>query len=287
MGLIFIALSVGCSLTLAQILKLAENRKMNVLKVLVMNYLAGFVISLFNTPEFSAVTPFNPVINGWLIGMAVLLGLVFIGNLVVYSKSIDIVGMGVSITAMRMSLVFPIAASLFVFGEQIASVRYLGIILALFSLVLMVPRINGKSLSGISHAWLPVLIFLMTGIADTGMKVYERLFSSQISEQLFMGGIFFVSFLTGVLILLKREKLHFNLTEIGFGVITGIVNLYSSIFLLYALKMIPGSIVFPLVNVSLVILGTLIGVWFWKDKPSLKQWAGLLIAIISIVLLLG
>ncbi len=119
------------------------------------------------------------------------------------------------------------------------------------------------------------------------MKVYERLFSNQISEQLFMGGIFFVSFLTGVVILLKRDKLHFSLKEIVYGIVTGIVNLYSSIFLLYALKMIPGSIVFPLVNVSLVILGTLIGVWFWKDKPSLKQWAGLLIAIISIVLLLG
>lgn len=287
MGLFFIILSVVCSLTIAQILKLAENRKMNVLKVLVMNYLAGFLISLVNAPELFALHQAVPGISGWLYAMAILLGLVFIGNLLVYSKSIDIVGMGVSITAMRMSLVFPIAASLFIFGEHIASIRYLGIILALFSLLLMVPRINGKSISGISHAWLPVLIFLMTGIADTGMKVYERIFSQQLSEQLFMGGIFFISFLVGMAILLKRGKLHFSFTEIGYGIATGIVNLYSSIFLLYALKMIPGSIVFPLVNVTLVVLGTLIGVWFWKDKPSLKQWAGLLIAIISIVLLLG
>ncbi|MEX0844074.1 MAG: hypothetical protein WD022_02290 [Balneolaceae bacterium] len=287
MGLIYIALSVICSLAIAQILKLAENRELNILKILVCNYLAGFLISFFNSREFSVFPNSTPEINIWLILLALILGFVFIGNMVAYSKSIHRVGMGVSITAMRMSLVFPIAASLFVFGETLASIRYLGIILALASLVLMVPRIKTRSISGLSDAWLPILIFLMTGIADTGLKVYERLFEQEISEDLFISGIFFVSFIIGMGILIKRKQIHFSFTEIGYGIATGIVNLYSSIFLLYALKLIPGSVVFPLVNVSLVVLGTLIGIWFWKDKPSVKQWSGLAIAIISIVLLLG
>lgn len=287
MGLAFIALSVSCSLVIAQILKLAENRKLDILKILVCNYLAGFLISLFNSREFSVFPEISSGFSTWLIVLSLILGVVFIANMVVYSKSIDRVGMGVSIAAMRMSLVFPIAVSLFVFGESIASIRYFGIILALASLLLMVPRIRTKSISGFSDAWLPILIFLMTGIADTGLKVYERLFSHQVSEDLFISGIFFISFLVGTGILLKRKQFRFTIKEAGYGIATGIVNLYSSIFLIYALKLIPGSIVFPLVNVSLVVLGTLIGVGFWKDKPSIKQWSGLAIAIISIILLLG
>ena len=287
MGLLFIALSISCSLSIAQILKLAENRKLDVLKILVCNYLAGFLISLFNSKEFSVFPEVSPNPEIWLIILAGVLGITFIAYMVVYSRSIDRVGMGVSIAAMRMSLIFPIGISLFVFGEAIGGFKYFGIILALASLLLMVPRIKTKSISGFSDAWLPVLIFLMTGAADTGLKVYERLFSTQVSEDLFVSGIFFFSFLIGLGILIKRKELHFSFTEIGYGIATGIVNLYSSIFLLYALKLMPGSVVFPLVNVSLVVLGTLIGVWFWKDKPSIKQWSGLAVAIISIILLVG
>lgn len=287
MGLLFIALSVCCSLAIAQILKLAENRTLNVLRILVINYLAGFLISLFNSKEFSVFPGIDVITNGWLIGMVIVLGIVFIANMVVYSKSIDRVGMGVSIAAMRMSLIFPIGVSLFVFGESLVSIKYIGIILALSSLLLMVPKIKTKGISGISDAWLPVLIFLMTGLADSGLKIYEQLFSTQVSEELFVSGIFLISFIVGSIILLNRERLHFTFTEIIYGIITGVVNLYSSIFLIYALKIMPGSIVFPIVNVTLVILGTVIGVWFWKDKPTIKQWSGLAVAIVSIFLLLG
>ncbi|MEQ8525582.1 MAG: hypothetical protein RIB15_12885 [Gracilimonas sp.] len=285
--MLYIFLSISCSLTIAQILKLAENRKLNVLKILVCNYLAGFLISLFNSTEFSVFPEISPDPGIWLIILALILGIIFIANMVVYSRSIDRVGMGVSIAAMRMSLIFPIGISLFVFGEAIGGLKYIGIILALGSLLLMVPRISTKSISGFSHAWLPVLIFLMTGMADTGLKVYEQLFSQQISEDLFVSGIFFFSFLVGIVILLKRREIHFNFTEIVYGIATGVVNLYSSIFLIYALKLMPGSIVFPLVNVSLVVLGTIIGIGIWKDKPSAKQWSGLAVAVISIILLVG
>lgn len=287
MGLIYIFLSISCSLTIAQILKLAENRKLNVLKILVCNYLAGFLISFFNSSEFSTFPEGSAEPGLWLTITTIILGIIFIANMVVYSRSIDRVGMGVSIAAMRMSLIFPIAVSLFVFGETIGGLKYFGIVLALGSLLLMVPRIKTKSISGFSDAWLPILIFVMTGVADTGLKVYEQLFASQISEDLFVAGIFFFSFLVGIGILLKRREIHFTFTEVLYGIATGVVNLYSSIFLIYALKLMPGSIVFPLVNVSLVVLGTIIGIGIWKDKPSAKQWSGLAIAIISIILLVG
>ncbi len=287
MGFIYIFFSVSCSLAIAQILKVAENNRMRVMNILVINYLAGALISIFNSAEFETVS-LSVTDHGFVIGgMMVILGLIFIGNLVAYSRSIDRVGMGVSIAAMRMSLIFPIAVSLFIFNEELASIRYLGIVIALGALLLMVPKIKTKNISGISDAWLPVLIFMMTGAADSSLKIYERLFSTQLSEELFVSGIFIISFLTGMGILMKRGELHFTFKEIGYGIATGIVNLYSSIFLIYALKLMPGSVVFPIVNVSLVILGTLIGVWIWKDTPTVKQWSGLAAAVISIILLIG
>ncbi|MEX0721306.1 MAG: EamA family transporter [Balneolaceae bacterium] len=285
MGLLFIALSIFCSLAIAQLLKLAENKRLSIIKVLVFNYLTAFFISLFSSELFTVAFSVEEF-DHWIYISVFILGVIFIANMVAYSRSIHRVGMGVSIAAMRMSLIFPIAVSLFVFGESIEWFRYGGILLALAALILMLPKIEKTNIPGIQDAWLPLLIFLMTGMADTGMKVYERLFVHQISENLFLSGIFLISFLVGLAILFRRKELHFSRIEIGYGIVIGIVNLYASVFLIYALKLMPGSVVFPLVNVTLVVLGTIIGIFAWKDQPTNKQWTGLCIAIISIILLL-
>ena len=285
MGLLFISLSILCSLLLAQVLKLAESKSYNILRILVVNYLAAFCISIFSSKlqgSGAFVTVFSPMV----LGLIITLGLVFIANLMIYSRSIHCIGMGISFAAMRMSLVFPIAVSLLVFGEHIAWIKYLGITLAFVALLLMIPAISDTRISGFSEAWLPVLIFLFTGFADTGMKVYEEVFSQQISEHVFLGGIFLISFVAGVIVLIFRKQFAFNITEFFFGIAAGIVNLYASVFLIHALRHMPGSVVFPLINVSLVVIGTLVGIWFWKDKLSRRQWGGLITAIVSIFLLL-
>lgn len=259
---------------------------MGVMQILVVNYAAAFLISLFTSTEIFSPNLKVAGYENWLYVLIFVLGIVFIANMVVYSRSIHRVGMGVSIAAMRMSLIFPIGVSLFVFGESISVIKYGGIFLALASLLLMLPKIKKTNLPGLSDAWLPLLIFFMTGFADTGMKVYEELLVDQISENLFLAGVFFISFLTGMGILIKRKSLRFTIKEVGYGIAIGVVNLYTSIFLIYALKLMPGSVVFPLVNVTLVVLGTIIGIYIWKDQPTKKQWIGLLIAIFSIILLL-
>lgn len=287
MGFIYIALSIFCSLSIAQLLKLAESKELGVMKILVVNYFSAFLISLASSTEKFDLIPSVQSFDGWLIFLLLILGTVFIANLIAYSRSIHRVGMGVSIAAMRMSLIFPIGVSLFVFGESIGWIKYAGILIALFALLLMVPQIKDSGISKISDAWLPVLIFLMTGMADTGMKIYERLYVDQLSEGLFLSGVFLISFLIGVIVLIKKKQIHISFIELLYGIAIGVVNLYASVFLIYALKLMPGSIVFPLVNVTLVVLGALIGVFIWKDHPSRKQWIGLAGAILSIILLLA
>lgn len=287
MGILYAGISIFCSLAVAQFLKIAETRKISVFKILAVNYLVACGISFFSSREYGAGS--FSLMDSPSIGLLILvggLGFFFIANLWVYSRSIDKIGMGISIAAMRMSLIFPIALSLLYFNESLVWLRYIGIIVAFVALILMLPKIKRQEFSGLSDAWLPILIFIMTGFVDSGIKVYEEVFSAGISEDLFLSGIFFVAFLFGMGMLVRQRDLSFSLREIGYGAATGVVNLYSSVFLIYALQLMPGSVVFPMINVSLVILGTLIGVWFWKDQPTRRQWIGLAFAIVSITLLL-
>lgn len=284
MGHFFIALSVCSSLIIAHFLKLSERSDSRVLNVLSVNYLTaaciGFFISDYETPLFNEES--FPVII-----IALLLGIIFIINLYVYSSSIDKIGMGISITAMRISLVIPIFVSLIIYNEHISNLGSMGIALVLFSLYLLIPRIKSKESLGVSTALYPILIFLFSGFIDVMLKVFEREYNHILSEYTFLGFIFLSAFISGIIILVRKQELSFKPKEILYGIIIGVANLYSSFFLLLALKEMSGSMVFSLTNISTVLIGTIIGVLVWKDQLTLKQKMGLIGASLSILLLIG
>lgn len=282
MGFLFLTLSAIFSLSVAQFLKLVEIRSLRVLNVLVINYLVAVVISIFSTDwsGFSEQTGLIPIL-----GHSAILGFLFIANFIIYSKSIDKNGMGISIAAMRMSLVFPILLSLLIYNEDVTTGLITGILLSFVSLILLVPSSKKSRKTQLKFAVLPVLLFFISGITDSGLKIFEQEFSMFFDESQFLASLFFFAFITGSVILFARNQFNFKMKELIYGVLLGVVNLYSSYFILLALKEIPGSVVFPLVNLSIVFVGTFIGVIFWKDRPDTRQWIGLALASISIFLL--
>ncbi|MBO6524338.1 MAG: DMT family transporter [Balneolaceae bacterium] len=283
MGILYISLSVGCSLTIAHFLKVAEQSKSRVLNVLCINYLVAACISFFITDDPLVNVPELPP---QVLILAIFLGVVFIANLFLYSASLNKIGMGISIAAMRMSLVIPIAVSIFIYGESIAGIKYFGIVLVFISLYLLLPKLKVNQSKVSVDFIFPILLFVMTGIADTSLKVFESEFAGILSEYTFLGMIFFSSFVLGMMVLAYKKELSFSRKEILNGIIIGVANLYSSFFLILALHEIFGSLVFSITNVANVILGALIGFVVWKDKLSTKQKAGLILALTSILILI-
>ena len=282
MGFLFALLSVVCSLTIAQILKVVRNNDIKLIQVLGVNYLVAALISFVTN---SGDIP-SAVELGFIPLAAILVGGIFIANLFVYSASIHKIGMGISIAAMRMSLIIPIGLSLWLFEERITSSGYAGIILVFIAFFLMLPKTKEGSIKSATNWIYPLLLFVFTGIADGTLKFYERRFSGILSEELFLSFIFVSSFIVSVVVLIAKKDFRFTIKQIFYGIGVGVANLYSSFFLLLALRELPGALVFSLVNISNVLLGTVIGLVYWKDSLTFKQKTGIVLAATSIVLLL-
>lgn len=283
MGLIYISLSVCCSLAIAHFLKVAQKANQRLIQVLTINYLIALLLSfVISRNEFNSGLLVNPSI----LLFAALLGAIFIANLFVYSASLNRIGMGISVAAMRMSLVIPIGLSLFIYDEQINPIKYVSIALVFVALYLMLPKSTSNGLDKIKDSIFPILLFLMTGIADASLKVFEREFTPHIPEYIFLGFIFSSSFIIACIYLAIKKEFNFSKKEVLYGIIIGVANLYSSFFLLLALQEMMGSLVFSITNVSNVVLGAIIGFIVWKDELTYLQKLGILIATISIVLLL-
>jgi uncharacterized membrane protein len=106
---------------------------------------------------------------------------------------------------------------------------------------------------------------------------------------LFLAVIFGIAGIIGLTILGYKSivlKQGFKLKSIAFGFALGIVNYCSMYFLLKALRVdgFESSSIFTINNVVIVAVSTLIGLLLFKERISRKNWIGIIIAIISIIL---
>jgi drug/metabolite transporter (DMT)-like permease len=187
---------------------------------------------------------------------------------------------------MRLSLLIPVLLSVFLYKEYLNLLEILGVLIVFSALVLLIPRRNKDKLDNVGAGWLLIIIFALSGFADASLKVYQEEFSRELNELLFMGLIFGGAFLIGIIICTLRKGPIFRSEEVKLGALIGIPNLYSSIFLIYALGEISGAIAYPMVNMLNVAGGTALGIVVWGDIISLKQWVGLGLALAAILLLL-
>jgi drug/metabolite transporter (DMT)-like permease len=227
--------------------------------------------------------------HDWMLYVAiVIIGGLFIGNFFIYSKSVDVNGVGVSVAAMRLSLLLPVLISVLGYRETLSVGGWIGVGLVFGALYLLMPKHSKQQLSagGISTGFLLLFLFLGTGLADSSLKIFEEEWSAGLTELEFMAMVFFSAFIIGLIVMIITGSNIINKKELRLGLLLGLPNLYSSIFLLYALQEMNGAIAFTAVNLLNVAGGTLLGKWRWEDSVTHLQWAGLVLALIAISLLI-
>lgn len=286
-GWLFIVLSSATSVLIAHFLKVVEFKKLSTIKVLIVNYLTATMIAFSTSGAAEMLQPDFHELSGILI-LAMVTGLFFIVNFFIYSKSVFHNGVGISVASMRISLIIPVLLSTLWYLELLTFQQWMGVVFVIFALFLLLPNKRKMLREPFSAAWLLVLLFICTGIGDASLKVYEREFSALLEKEQFMGLVFFISFLIGIIFLAFRKdrSLSFSMPEIGMGIAIGIPNFYTSIFLIEALERMSGGVVYSSVNLLTVLGGTLLGITRWQDKLTGIQWIGIIISIAAIVLLL-
>ena len=285
-GLLFIVFSAVTSVISAHFLKITESRSLNTVRVLTVNYLVATSAALLFTfksglPDSNLEVLYQPLL------LSVGVGIIFIANFFIYSKSVHHNGVGISIATMRISLIIPVLLSTVWYLEVLTTYQWCGVLLVFVTLFLLLP-VKGKSIKTdqlLNKGWLLLLLFLGTGIGDASLKYYEMEYSHLISKEFFMGMVFMTAFWIGIIYVLWKKNWKFTKKEIIVGIAIGIPNLLTSIFLISALELMNGAVVYSSVNVLTVLGGTLLGVLYWKDHFSKKQWIGIFLTLWAIVLL--
>lgn len=284
-GWAFIILCSATSVLIAHFLKVVESKGLSTVRVLTINYAVAATTAFFLSGGFSSGYPADGFPGGAYI-LAVITGFFFIANFFIYSKSVFYNGVGISIAAMRISLIIPVLLSTAWYYDLLSTEQWLGVLLVFLTLFLLLPDKWKMLKEPFSAAWLLVLLFLGTGIGDASLKIYEVEFSGLIGKELFMCFVFLVSFLIGLMVLFVQNKWKFTRKEIFLGIAVGIPNLYTTIFLIEALERMNGAVVYSGVNILTVLGGTLLGLMRWGDRLTRVQWGGIFLTVVAILLLI-
>ncbi len=276
--MVFLCLAILSSCAIALLMRISANKVTAKLSMLSVNYL---ICSLLGA-AYAGFDLICPDISGFstTVALGVVGGILFLVSFMLFQWNTARNGIVLSSVFMKLGLLVPMILSVLVFHELPTWTQITGFCIALIAIVLINAK---KENSGSRFRRELLVLLLMGGSADAMTKVFEALGPAALSNQ-FLFYIFAVAFVLCVaLVVYKKERP--GIRELLFGAAIGIPNFFSSKFLLRALADLPAVVVYPSFSIATMLITTLAGVFFFKERLRKLQWLALIAIVAALCLL--
>lgn len=284
--MIYLLATIISSTSIFVIFRLAKNFNCRITPLITINYFIATIFGFgffmrfdFRLPGYS---------DSWLL-TGIILGTLFIGMFYLIGISSQKAGITVTTLANKLSLVFPVFFSIIWFNEETSASKYIGFFASLIAMFLTIYKKEVKR-TNIIWFFLPVIIFIGSGITDSVVKYAQAVKIQPFESGAFSTFVFLTAFLLSAIATLfnKNTRVIVHRPTLLMGVLLGLVNFGSLYFIINALNhsLLKSSVVFVVINMSIVILSAIIGRTFFKEKLSLINVSGIILAILSLLLLL-
>lgn len=288
--MIYLVGSIGCSLIVAILLKLARRWQVDVRQAIAVNYItaASLCVLLLRPSTAELLQPATP----WpvLIALGVLLPSVFLAM----AASVRHAGIVLSDAAQRLSLFIPLLAAFLVFGETLTAQKLLGIATALAAMACLLGRrpsgsasvdTGGKDIPSLGRAtWLwPLAVWVGYGLIDILFKQLSRAGTS------FSSGLLAAFVLSAIVAFtaLFLMRVRWSWRDAAGGLLLGLANFGNILFYIRAHQQFPDNpaLVFSSMNIGVIAAGALIGGWVFRERLATRHWLGVALAIGAIVIM--
>jgi drug/metabolite transporter (DMT)-like permease len=216
------------------------------------------------------------------------LGALFLLVFYITARTSQELGVSVASVASKMSLVLPVLLGIVLYAEILGPLKITGVILALAAVYFASIKESTVTVKASAFV-LPVLLFLGSGLVDASIKYLQATYMEKGDFSLFSFTVFGTAGITGLLFILIRavkRPIKVNFRNLLGGAVLGIFNFFSLFFLLRALEgnFLNSASIFTLNNVATVLLSTLFGMVLFRERLGTKNWLGIGLAVISIIL---
>ena len=279
--MVYLILSVLCSVSVSILLKYVRTKNIGLKQIVGVNYIIACVLcALLLNPTFNnwheTILP-----DLWVFG---LLGMLLPTIFVIMGKAEQNAGIVKADAAQRLSLFIPVLAAFTLFGEAIKINHVIGLVLAFTALACILKK-------NVTHNFQPTTnldiryllgVWLGYGVIDILFKQLSKLngTGSNLLIVFSLAGLITWSYLLIKRVCVTRQ-------DITFGIILGCLNFCNILFYIQAHKSYSNTptLVFAGMNMGVIVLGTLMGAAIFKEKISLINAFGLVLALLALTCL--
>jgi drug/metabolite transporter (DMT)-like permease len=279
----FLILAILCSFTNSLLIKQNEDLGIDTRIVLASNYVSavflGWVLTLVNGVD--GLSTQTLLLSGGG-------GILWPVSFYMLMWGIRQYGLSLAGAISRLSLSVPILFAVLFLREKVTPNTTWGIIFSFIAVLLLNPGKSDKSLSFDKYAvWFFPLLILIFGLVDGWVNVFNHL-APQTEKYLFITLTFTFSGIIAWIVVIARG-ININRTAVYRGLLLGVPNFLSTVFLLESLQTpffsARSTVVYTLFSVSGVILAFGAGNIFWKEKLTKSNVLGVISAVAAIILL--
>jgi drug/metabolite transporter (DMT)-like permease len=278
--MLYLILSIICSVTVGVLFKTSRAYTSSNTQIIAFNYLFALALCYLTfNPDIKAVATSAPWGIYALIG--VLLPLIFL----LLATSIKYMGIVKTDAAQRLSLFIPILAAWLLFGEEFNTLKISALLVGFPALILLL----SKPTDNAENKWIyPAAVLIGFGVIDVLFKQIATFTDLPYTTSLFV--IFAIAFLVTLVAARfenKNRKVIITSQNLLFGGLIGVFNFGNILFYLKAHQAFAKnpSTVFAGMNMGVIIIGSLVGLFIFKEKLSKINFAGLFLALVAVILI--
>lgn len=281
--MIYLTLAIVSSTLIALVLKFSENRNLNRNVVTSSNYIAAFTISLVMFFGRGGGQQESSIVS--VLGLGVIAGILYFLGFIFIQKSIKENGVGITGAVSKIGIIVPVLLSIMLWREIPNLLQGIGIIISLSAIILI--NISSGDLSSLKNFKRTVLLlFIISGSVELSTKLFERYYQTG-SKPLYLFITFFTAFVISIYFTFRDLKSgkKFTKTDIVTGFIVGIPNMFTSYFLIESFRYIKASVAFPIYSAGTILLISLSGIVFFKEKLKRKEIFAIVMIVAAIVMM--
>jgi drug/metabolite transporter (DMT)-like permease len=284
---IYIALSVVCSVVVSVLLKLAPRHGVDVRQAIAGNYLVATLLTaalLDPHPSLLELPAAHPA--GRVLAAR---GVVFAAQLGVVAYSVRRVGVVVTDAAQRLSLLLPLLAAFTLFGEAFSWRKGAGMAIGIVAVACIVLRRRDDDTRSAAGGWgWPLVVFAGMGAIDILFKLVAQLTGVPFADVLLATFVLaFVLAALAVIALYVGGRMRWRWRNVGGAALLGVFNFGNILFYVQAHRHLAHdpALVFSAMNIGVIVLATLVGVWWLGERIGRLNWAGLALAVVAVLVL--
>ena len=266
--------------------KLFPRFEIDTFQAIVVNYfvafLCGFIFFPFELNKLVSVDVF------WFLN-AISASVLFIGLFLIMGISSQRNGLSSTSVAVKMSMALSVLGMMISYSENIQWMKITGIILAITGVISMTLQSTDQK-NTVSSAWMLLVLFVGSGLLDFLLNYIQHHVLVENETAFFTAFAFGIAGVIGAVIAITlwlQGKLKPSFRNLLAGILLGIPNYFSIYFLMKAYDVLSwsGSSILAVINVSIVVIASIIGLIFFQEKWNKLKFFGFISALISILFL--